>query len=156
MTKPTKWLCAERRLRSAWASTQSDQSSLSAWRNHMKKPHSEDWSDWADAQADLSLRWAHSHFVVFFHVVAHVMIILSLMNKAGARYVSQIRLVFMRSQVRSSGPAPSFVEIWSWNHFSGNSLPTADSSRPVVSYWQKYGHSVLVNRLGSLPRKQCG
>ena len=27
--------------------------------------HSEDWSDWADAQADLSLRWAHSHFVCF-------------------------------------------------------------------------------------------
>ena len=28
MTKPTKWACAPRRLRSAWASTQSDQSSL--------------------------------------------------------------------------------------------------------------------------------
>ena len=26
---------------------------------------SKDWSDWADAQADLSLRWAHSHFVGF-------------------------------------------------------------------------------------------
>ena len=26
---------------------------------------SEDWSDWADAQADLSLRWTHSHFVGF-------------------------------------------------------------------------------------------
>ena len=26
VTKPTKWLCAQRRLRSAWASTQSDQS----------------------------------------------------------------------------------------------------------------------------------
>ena len=25
----------------------------------------EDWSDWADAQADLSLRWEHSHFVGF-------------------------------------------------------------------------------------------
>ena len=25
---------------------------------------SEDWSDWADAQADQSLRWAHSHFFV--------------------------------------------------------------------------------------------
>ena len=24
------------------------------------------WSDWADAQADLSLRWVHSHFVGFF------------------------------------------------------------------------------------------
>ena len=30
MTKPTKWLCAQRRLRSAWASAQSDQSSLCA------------------------------------------------------------------------------------------------------------------------------
>ena len=26
---------------------------------------SEDWSDWADAQADLSLRWAHTHIVGF-------------------------------------------------------------------------------------------
>ena len=33
MTKPTKWLDVQRRLRSAWASAQSDQSSLSAWRN---------------------------------------------------------------------------------------------------------------------------
>ena len=33
MTKPTKWLCAKRRLRSAWASAQSDQSLLSTWRN---------------------------------------------------------------------------------------------------------------------------
>ena len=32
LTKPTKWVCAQRRLRSAWASAQSDQSSLSAWR----------------------------------------------------------------------------------------------------------------------------
>ena len=34
----------------------------------------------------------------------------------------------------------------------GHSLPTADSSRPVVNYWRKYGHLVLVNPLGSLPR----
>ena len=33
VTKPTMWLCAQRRRRSAWASAQSDQSSLSAWRN---------------------------------------------------------------------------------------------------------------------------
>ena len=30
MTKPTKWVCAKRRLRSAWASAQSDQSSICA------------------------------------------------------------------------------------------------------------------------------
>ena len=33
--------------------------------------------------------------------------------------------------------------------------PSADSRRAVISYWQKYVHIVLVNRLGglSLPRK---
>ena len=70
MTKPTKWVCAQRRLRSAWASrTVWSESSLCAqW--VAKDPSflhadSEDWSDWAEAQADLSLRWAHSHFISF-------------------------------------------------------------------------------------------
>ena len=31
------------------------------------------WSDWADAQADVSLRWAHTHFVGF--VAAHILVI---------------------------------------------------------------------------------
>ena len=62
-------MCAQRRLRSAWASAQSDQSSLcTQW--VAKDPSflhtdSEDWPDWADAQADLSLHWAHTHFVGF-------------------------------------------------------------------------------------------
>ena len=82
ITKPTKWHGRPAKtqisldIRPDWT-----ESSLSAWR----KPgslathwvHSEDsgqtghdpqrrlWSDWADAQADLSLRWAHSHFVGF-------------------------------------------------------------------------------------------
>ena len=46
----------------------------------------------------------------------------------------------------------TFWEIQSWNIFYSHSLPTADLSRAVVSYWQKYGHLVLVNHLGSLPR----
>ena len=33
--------------------------------------HSEDWSDWADAQADLSLRWAKTSFCWFSKDVAH-------------------------------------------------------------------------------------
>ena len=70
MTKPTMWLCAQRRLRSAWASAQSDQSP--------RCPHKKAWvlsyllsaqrrlgSDLADAQADMSLRWVHIHFVGF-------------------------------------------------------------------------------------------
>ena len=62
-------MCAQQRIRSAWASAQSDQSlccphkarvlsyPLSAQQRH--------WPDCADAHADLSLRWAHSHFVGF-------------------------------------------------------------------------------------------
>ena len=76
MTKPTMWLCAQRRLRSAWASAQSDQSLSFALKWVAKDTSflhadSEDsdqpglWSDWADAQADLSLRWAPTHFVGF-------------------------------------------------------------------------------------------
>ena len=46
------------------------ESSLSAWRNlgflATQWAHSKDsWSDWAEAQADLSLRWAHTYFVGF-------------------------------------------------------------------------------------------
>ena len=66
-------LCAQQRLGSAWASCQSDQSSLFAWRLGSLatlKPHGKDWSlgtdHWADTQADLSLRWEQGHvnFVV--------------------------------------------------------------------------------------------
>ena len=53
--------CCQRRLRSAWASAQSDQSSLSAWRKYgslaTHKAHRDDWSD--------ALRWVQSHFVCF-------------------------------------------------------------------------------------------
>ena len=42
------------------------ESSLSAWRKlgslATHWAHSEDWSDWADAQADLTLRWEHFLF----------------------------------------------------------------------------------------------
>ena len=62
ITKPTKWVCAQWRLRSSesllcaqWVAK--DPSFLHAY--------SEDWSDWVDARADLSLRWAHTRFVGF-------------------------------------------------------------------------------------------
>ena len=63
-------MCAQRKLRSAWASAHSDQSlPFSVWKKlESFATHwalSEDWSDWADAQADLSLGWVHSHLVGF-------------------------------------------------------------------------------------------
>ena len=70
LTLPTKWVCTQRRLRSAWAFAQYDQS----LRCPLKKPWVFSyplsaqwrlWSDWADAQADLSLRRAHTHYFGF-------------------------------------------------------------------------------------------
>ena len=71
MTKPTKWVFAQRRLRSAGHPP----SLIRVFAVRMKKPwvlsyplsaQRRLWSDWVESQADLSLRWAHSHFVVFF------------------------------------------------------------------------------------------
>ena len=74
--KTNKMACAQRRHRSACASAQTDQSSLSAWRNigssYPLSALRRFWSDWADAQADLSLRWAQRPFCWFCHEVAHV------------------------------------------------------------------------------------
>ena len=64
----------------------------------------------------------------------------------------RVRLAWGRSRVRCTGPATFFRGDWSWNHFDGHFLPTADSSRTAVSYWRMDVHLVLVNRLGSLPR----
>ena len=56
------------------------ESSLSAWRNigsSATPPFSELrrlWSGWADAQADLSLRWAHMSFCWFCHEAADLLL----------------------------------------------------------------------------------
>ena len=68
MTKPRK-LGTNQRHRSAWASTQSDHSSLcTLW--VAKDPNilemdSKDWSDWVDTHADLSLSGRLGYFVGF-------------------------------------------------------------------------------------------
>ena len=73
-TKPTKWYVRPVKtqinlgIRPVWS-----ESLLSAWRNHKflasHWAHSDNWSDRANAQADLSLRWAHRSFCWFCHAV---------------------------------------------------------------------------------------
>ena len=63
-------MCAQWRLRSAWASAQSDLvfavRMKKAWvLSYLLNAQRRLSSDWADAQADRSLCWAHSHFVSF-------------------------------------------------------------------------------------------
>ena len=85
-------MCVQRRLRTAWASAQSDQSMHCPPEAKLvpKLPIERTaktlirlggrrlWSDWADAQADLSLRWAQSSFCWFSHETARNVSSLSL------------------------------------------------------------------------------
>ena len=77
MTKPTKWYVHPAKtqislgIRPVW----SESSLCAQW--IAKEPSffhadSEDWLDWADAQADLSVRWAHMPFCWFCHEVAQM------------------------------------------------------------------------------------
>ena len=75
---PSAWqnqqnnLCAQQRVRSSWASAQSDQSSLFAqWTQVSSCGQRRLWSDWADAQADLSSLGAHVMFW-FCHAAAQI------------------------------------------------------------------------------------
>ena len=66
-------MCALRRLRLCIRPVWPESSQCAQW--VVKGPmflraDSEDWSDWADAQADLSLRWAHMPFCWFCHEAA--------------------------------------------------------------------------------------
>ena len=71
--KQTKW-----RLGSAWESAQSDQS-FRCLHEESLGPYlpiertAKDWSDWVDAQADWSLRWAQRSFCWFSHEAAHIL-----------------------------------------------------------------------------------
>ena len=53
-----------------------------------------------------------------------------------------IRLETRRSRVQSPPRSATFFRRdWSWNIFYGHSLPSADSRRAVVSFWQKNVHN---------------
>ena len=83
MTKPTEWVCTQQRLRKSVHPAKTQISLDQPWHPpslirvfavHMKKPCVLSYplsaqrrlrSDLADAQTDLSLRWAHTHFVGF-------------------------------------------------------------------------------------------
>ena len=79
MTKPTQWHVRPAKtqislgIHPVWS-----ESSLSAWRKLRSLAtnwaHSKYWSDWTDAQADLSLRWAHMPFCWFCHDATHLLI----------------------------------------------------------------------------------
>ena len=123
MTKPTMWVCDQRRLRSAWASAQSDQSSLSAWRNigalakHWAHSGDSDKTGrmprlmWVFAGCTLILLvlWRRGSYYYIQHTVPFKQILLLLNCVAVVLIMSFIRLLWKASQVRMSPDRSMFI-----------------------------------------------
>ena len=59
---------------------------------------SEDWSDWADAQAELSLGWVHAHFIGF--VVSRLVFIIQYIRYSmNYRYITPAFFLLLNSQI---------------------------------------------------------
>ena len=80
MTKPAKWSVRPAktqislRIRVVWSVFTVRLKMV--WVLNYPLSHSEDWSDWADAQADLNLPSAHRSFCWFCHALPHFKVIL--------------------------------------------------------------------------------
>ena len=80
-------------------------------------------SDWADAQADLSLRWAHSHFVGFvmlrlIYTIAATPVCMTCIRKSH-QFRTETRLVSSSNQMTlasRSGQRPNGVVILKYLH----------------------------------------
>ena len=103
--------------------------------------HSEHWSEWADAHANVSLCWAHMPFCWFCHATAHY--IGFTFQRLGAVARSDTRPPGVRTvagSILTSGKN-SFVEIWSWKKLL----------RPFSPYrWFKKGSCQLLAKESAL------
>ena len=96
MTKPTKWLCIQRRLWSDWADPPSLIRVFAVCSIGSSGPKLSScgqqrlWSDWVDPQADLSLRWAPMPFCWFCHEAAQIIYRKYLKNSDAAKLAVMI------------------------------------------------------------------
>ena len=91
MTKPTKWSVRPAKtqislgIRPVWSESDLKQNWVLSYPLSTQRRL---WSDWADAQADLSLRWAQKSFCWFCHEVAQNSSSSSLHNAAHIYFIT--------------------------------------------------------------------
>ena len=143
MTKPTKWLMRPAKTLIS-LDTQSDQSIRCSHEGALGPElpirHSELWSDWADAQADLSLCWVHRSSCWFCHAAAHVIVIPSSFTPLNC-FLSQ-------STVFQASRGIGIDWIWrTWYKWMDEKVFTSYST---VHVFQSYWDDGRVNMKGSV------
>ena len=120
MTKPTKWLCAQRRLRSAWASAQSDQS--------LRCSHEEPWvlSYPLSTQQRLWSDWAEPRLIWVIAERTAILLVLSCHSSNGLGN-SEVYTVWP-----SSFRGFLYLLVWAatWNNQQNECVPSEDSDQP--------------------------
>ena len=88
------------------------------------------WSDWMDAQADPSLRWAHMPFCWFFHEAAHIW-------NLGERGGSVVDCQTPEREVGGSKPTAAMLCPWA-RHFTPRKywLITQEAMAPSPYDWK--------------------
>ena len=85
-----------------WQNQQNDhpmwtESSLSAWSSYLLSAQWRPWSDWADAQADLSLCCAHRSFCWFCHAADHLITFLKKFSSTVFRGISCLKFQIIKN-----------------------------------------------------------
>ena len=99
---------------------------------------SEDWSNWMDAQADLSLRWVHKPFCWFCHEGAQIWSVLSLCMFGGGvlRMILQLVMVADNSFLRPAQYKLTLQQCQNcWPRVNLHFLLETDHK--LMSHWQK-------------------
>ena len=96
------------------------------------------WSDWADAQADLSLHWAHSHFVGFVmrRLISILTFSVTLLLFSGYKLAQAISLCIAKVNITSVWPR---AVLSSWNihgHQSAKTIHVSDTMSWVADSQQ--------------------
>ena len=95
------------------------------------------WSDWADAQADLSLRWAHNHIVGF--VMRRLMSILPL-SFQNPQWLFGWRPDWWRCSFKRFARFCQYLAS-NWQH-KDTPMVVTDSVKPSLLYSNVVGHCI--------------
>ena len=122
---------------------------------------SKDWSDWADAQADLSLNWVHmplccfhgemrkkSYFTIrqIFWSYEGFLSLTAYSTVSRPASMAQLDACLTVDQYGRVGNIYFFLGDYSWNIFCSHSLPSTDSRRAVSVSGERMC-TILVNHL---------
>ena len=126
------------------------ESSLSAWRKlgsiATHWAHGKDWSDWADAQADLSLHWAHTPFCWFCHEATQMLkqcwrAVKSLLKVASLHHPSKVDPRHDKTNKVSVRPAKTQISLGihpGWSVFAVRMKKRWVLSYPLSAQWRHW------------------